>query len=212
MACRTRSNTRNISRPLFAWSDDEWVVDAGAYDGDTIKTIVRLYGDRFRRILALEPDPANFAKLQQVVESLPQSTRGKIECRQLAVASAAGSLHIDATGTAASATSNRSSEHSVAVRAEPLDSLLGDARPTFMKFDIEGAEVDALTGARQTIERQAPILAVCVYHQQDHLWRIPLLLREWRNDYALFLRPHNEEGWDLVCYAVPRARLTRGSR
>ena len=72
---------------LFAWSDDEWVVDAGAYDGDTIKTIVRLYGDRFRRVLALEPDPANFAKLQQVVESLPQSTRGKIECRQLAVAS-----------------------------------------------------------------------------------------------------------------------------
>ena len=98
------------------------------------------------------------------------------------------------------------------MRAEPLDSLLGDARPTFMKFDIEGAEVDALTGARQTIERQAPILAVCVYHQQDHLWRIPLLLREWRDDYALFLRPHNEEGWDLVCYAVPRARLTRGSR
>jgi len=130
----------------------------------------------------------------------------------VAVASASGLLHIDATGTAASATSDQSSEHSVAVRAEPLDLLLGDARPTFMKFDIEGAEVDALTGARGTIERQAPILAVCVYHQQDHLWRIPLLLREWRRDYALFLRPHNEEGWDLVCYAVPRERLKRAPR
>ena len=47
---------------LFAWSDDEWVVDAGAYDGDTIKTIVRLYGDRFRRILALEPDPGELCQ------------------------------------------------------------------------------------------------------------------------------------------------------
>ena len=44
------------------------------------------------------------------------------------------------------------------------------------------------------------------------LWKIPLLLREWRNDYALFLRPHNEEGWDLVCYAVPRERLSRTAR
>ena len=51
------------------------------------------------------------------------------------------------------------------------------------------------------------MLAICVYHKQDHLWRIPLLLREW-HEYAFFLRPHNEEGWDLVCYAVPRARLT----
>ena len=72
--------------------------------------------------------------------------------------------------------------------------------------------MDALEGARQTIERHAPILAVCVYHRQDHLWRIPLLLRQWRDDYAFFLRPHNEEGWDLVCYAVPRARLIGGAR
>ena len=63
-----------------------------------------------------------------------------------------------------------------------------------------------------------------VMTQTPHLWlgtsvenqstadkRIPLLLREWRNDYALFLRPHNEEGWDLVCYAVPRARLKAGA-
>jgi hypothetical protein len=35
-----------------------------------------------------------------------------------------------------------------------------------------------------------------------------LLLSILRDDYALFLRPHNEEGWDLVCYAIPRARLT----
>jgi len=83
------------------------------------------------------------------------------------------------------------------------------ATPTFIKLDIEGYEIEALRGARGVIDRAAPVLAVCVYHLQDHLWRIPLLLREWRSDYALFLRPHNEEGWDLVCYAVPRARLSR---
>jgi hypothetical protein len=116
-------------------------------------------------------------------------------------------LHLDATGTAASTTSVAPSAGTIAVSAKTLDSLVDGARPTFVKLDIEGFEVDALEGARQTIERHAPILAVCVYHRQDHLWRIPLLLRQWRHDYAFFLRPHNEEGWDLVCYAIPRARL-----
>ena len=95
--------------------------------------------------------------------------------------------------------------------ADTIDAMTAGARPTFIKLDIEGFEIDALRGAKGTIDAHAPIVAVCVYHAQDHLWRIPLLLRGWRDDYALFLRPHNEEGWDLVCYAVPRARLRGGS-
>lgn len=197
---------------LFAWRDDEWFVDGGAYDGDTIRTIVRLHGDRFGRVLALEPDPANFAKLEATVAALPAPAAAKIATRQVALASAPGTLHLEATGTAATATRPNASAGTVAVPAEPLDALAGDARPTFVKLDIEGAEIDALHGARGTIAAHAPALAVCVYHEQNHLWRIPLLLREWRTDYALFLRPHNEEGWDLVCYAIPRGRLTGAPR
>jgi FkbM family methyltransferase len=193
---------------LFTWSGDEWIVDGGAYDGDTVRTVTRLHGDRFGHILALEPDPANFARLQATVAALSPAARAKLDCRQAALASVHGTLHLDATGTAASTTNVAPSAETVAVSAETLDSLVDGARPTFIKLDIEGFEVGALEGARQTIQRQAPVLAVCVYHRQDHLWRIPLLLREWRDDYAFFLRPHNEEGWDLVCYAVPRARLT----
>jgi FkbM family methyltransferase len=193
---------------LFVWSGDEWIVDGGAYDGDTVRTLSTMYGDRFGHVLALEPDPGNFARLQATVAALPRSARAKVDCRQLALGSQPRTLYLDATGTAASTTSVDASAGTIAVRAETLDSLVEGASPTFIKLDIEGFEVDALEGARTTIERRAPVLAVCVYHKQDHLWRIPLLLREWRDDYAFFLRPHNEEGWDLVCYAVPRARLT----
>ena len=91
-----------------------------------------------------------------------------------------------------------------------MDELVAGFAPTFVKLDIEGAEPDALAGARETIRAHAPVVAVCVYHRQDHLWRLPLMLRDMRDDYAFFLRPHNEEGWDLVCYAVPRSRLLAG--
>lgn len=194
---------------LFSWRDDEWIVDGGAYDGDTLRMLQRLHGNRFAHLLALEPDPANFAAL---AVSAAAFAPGKVSCRQVALASAAGTLHLDATGTAASATHTMAGAGTLAVPAEPLDTLLDGAIPTYIKLDIEGAEPDALLGARETIRRHAPVLAICVYHAQDHLWRIPLMLRAWRDDYAFFLRPHNEEGWDLVCYAVPRARLMRSAR
>jgi FkbM family methyltransferase len=192
---------------LYAWRDDEWIVDGGAYDGDSIRTMTGLYEDRFAHVLALEPDPANFAKLAATVGALPAATRAKIDCRPVALASVPGTLHLEPTGTAASAVNASGSAGTVPVGAEPLDALLAGAVPTLIKLDIEGAEIDALVGARRAITASAPVIAVCVYHRQDHLWQIPLLLREYRDDYAFFLRPHNEEGWDLVCYAVPRQRL-----
>ena len=197
---------------LFAWSDDEWIVDGGAYDGDTVKALSALYGNRFGHLLAVEPDPGNFAKLTAVVNALPPDVRARVACRQVALGAGVRTLYIDPTGTAASATSTEAAAGTVAVQAETIDRLVSGNAPTFVKLDIEGFEIDALHGARETIRRHGPVLAVCVYHLQDHLWKIPLLLRAWRDDYALFLRPHNEEGWDLVCYAVPRQRLTRRTR
>jgi FkbM family methyltransferase len=197
---------------LFVWSDREWIVDGGAYDGDSVRMISTKYGERFGHILAVEPDPANFAKLRSVVAALPPKARAKVDCRQNALASKRSTLHLDAMGTASSATHAAPSAGTVAVSAETVDALVSGASPTFIKLDIEGFEVDALEGARETIERYAPVLAICVYHRQNHLWRIPLLLQEWRRDYAFFLRPHNEEGWDLVCYGVPRERLMGTAR
>lgn len=197
---------------LFAWSDDEWIVDGGAYDGDTVRALSAIHGNRFGHLLAVEPDPANFEKLTATAVGLPPAARARVECRQAALGAESRVLHLDATGTASSATSTEAAAGTIAVQAETIDVLVGDGRPTFIKLDIEGFEIDALRGGRETIRRHGPVIAVCVYHLQDHLWKIPLLLREWRNDYALFLRPHNEEGWDLVCYAVPRERLSRNAR
>ena len=193
---------------LFEWHDDEWIVDGGAYDGDSIRALIALYGGRFGHVLALEPDPANFSRLLETVRALPEAARSKIDCEQIALSAEPTTLHLDATGTASSAASAEEATGTVAVEARTIDALVGEATPTLIKLDIEGFEIEALRGAQETIDRHAPVLAVCVYHQQDHLWRIPLLMRHRRPDYALFLRPHNEEGWDLVCYAVPRARLS----
>ena len=180
--------------------------EGGSYAGDTIRTLPMFHGERVAQLLAFEPDPQNFAKLETTVASLTPETRAKIQCRMMALASEQGTLHLDSTGTASTVTSANAGTGTVAVPADKLDALLGDAVPTILKLDIEGAEPDALLGARNTIRAHAPILAICVYHRQDHMWSIPLMLREWRDDYASFLRPPNEGGWALVLYSVPPSR------
>lgn len=48
-----------------------------------------------------------------------------------------------------------------------LDNVEGVEQVDFIKLDVEGAEPFALEGARQTIKRDMPNLAICVYHDWD---------------------------------------------
>jgi len=192
---------------LYEWRDDEVIVDGGAYDGDSLRSLVVLHGDAFKKVIAFEPDPANFAKLGATVAALPREWRERIVTLRMALGDASDTLPMVASGTASSSMGAGAGGATVQVAVEPLDDVIGADRPTLVKLDIEGAEPEALLGARRTITTNGPVCAICVYHRQDHLWRLPLMLHEFRDDYAFFLRPHNEEGWDLVCYAVPVARL-----
>jgi FkbM family methyltransferase len=196
---------------LFEYGPAECFVDCGAFDGDTIRTLIERHGAAIDRIVALEPDPVNVAVLERYASTL--RLPAGIEVLPLAAGAARGRAFIETTGTASSALAASAVDGTAGIDLAPLDDLLEHERPTFIKMDIEGAEPDALRGARTTIVRRRPLLAICVYHLQDHLWSIPLFLRELCEDYDFFLRPHNEEGWDLVCYGVPRERsMPRGRR
>jgi FkbM family methyltransferase len=188
---------------LFRMGAHEVFVDCGAFDGDTVSSFLGVTHGRFSEIIAFEPDPGNYAKLNRRVEGLDASVRGRITTHRKAVGESNGMVQFDARGTDGSAIGSGDSE----VECIALDNALsGDDVPTFIKMDIEGAEPSALLGASRTIARHSPILAVCSYHEQDHLWRIPSLIHKLNPGYRLYLRPHCIEGWDSVCYAVPAER------
>jgi len=184
-------------------SSEEIFVDCGAFDGDTVASFIRRHGEAFGTLIAFEPDPANFEKLQQFRESLPAPLRTRVCVYQYAVGAQTGKVYFQACGTEASAVG----EGTLEVDSVGLDEFFSERSPTWIKMDIEGSEPDALAGARQIIAADPPLLAVCVYHRQSHLWEIPRLIRSFSPKYNFFLRPHVIEGWDLVCYAVPRDRL-----
>ncbi len=187
---------------IFLTRDDEVFVDCGAFDGDTLRRFLHHRNGRFRRILAFEPDPGNFERLEAYVAELPRDQSARIELHRKAVGARRETVRFAAMGNEASFVGTGSLE----VESVPLDEVCRSVPPTYLKMDTEGSEPDALLGARRILERDAPALAICAYHRQDHLWRVPALIRAASERYCFFLRPQLLDVWDLVCYAIPRER------
>ncbi len=73
---------------------------------------------------------------------------------------------------------------------------------TFIKMDIEGAELEALKGAKQTITRDKPDLAICIYHKDEDIVEIPKYILELNPRYELFLRHYDVTAYETILYAV----------
>jgi len=204
-----------VAHPIYFPPDvltlqaDEVFVDCGAFDGDTIKLFNRQTQGRFRKAIGFEPDPANFGRLVAALSATDGLTPPRVEVRCCATGARSEKLQFVADGSLGSHVSNAPGPGVIEVDCVALDDALPPDVATFIKMDIEGAELDALAGARRTIGAFSPVLAISAYHAQDHLWRVPSLIHELNADYDFYLRPHDNEMWDLVCYAVPRSRSAR---
>lgn len=188
---------------LFQLQDGEVFVDGGAYIGDTAMQVIRR-NRRFEKIIAIEADPTTFPRLREWITTAGADVGERVVPHLIALSSGRGQLRFKATGTEGACLAP---DGDMVVECIPLDELVADSAPTFIKMDIEGAEYDALLGSSSTIQKHEPVVAACVYHLQNDLWRIPLLLRKFNPGYRMFLRHHDGDGWQTVCYAVPPHRL-----
>ena len=196
---------RNFLPQVFALALDEAFLDCGAFDGDTLHVFLSRSKARFREYLAIEPDPESFAKLDSVVAALPADVRARVQTHNCGVGRNQSVVSFEGGGGLGS---KALAGGSISVRLIPIDDLRQESRRlTFIKMDIEGAEEDALRGGREVIEHDEPILAICVYHNQQDVWTLPLLMKEMLPHHHMFLRCHEGDGWQTVAYAVPPARV-----
>jgi FkbM family methyltransferase len=184
-------------------SAEEHFVDCGAFTGDTLVDFLASANQGFRKYTALEPDPQNFEKLSRFVSNCESHHRNKIELLPYATYSSRQILRFSGSGNASSTCTV---DGDLEVQGERLDTIFATESPTFIKLDIEGGEIEALLGAKQLLQKFRPIVAVSIYHVQDHLWEIPELLNSILKDYDFHVISHDREGWDLVMYAIPKER------
>jgi len=177
-------------------------IDGGAFDGDTFVPLARTLGRRLAKGIAVEPDPANHARLERTLAAECPGRGADIVAVQAALDAEAGVQTLTASGTPGSMLSDAGD---VAVRTVTIDGLLAgvpDLTPTLcIKLDVEGAERRAIRGAANTIRSRAPMLSVAVYHQPADLWELADELLALQPRYRFRLRSHGGDGADLMLYA-----------
>lgn len=181
-------------QPFVPYRSYRHFVDVGAYDGDTYRDFRRLLGGDFDAYYAFEPLSENLARLEMEANADP-----RVHIIAAAVGERAGraSFHTRIPGH-----SKLGDGGDLEVRATTLDGELRGRTVDCVKMDIEGAEPEALRGGENLLREQTPDLAVCVYHQPDHLWGIPGWLKRTGLPWKLYLRHHSSRVYETVCYAV----------
>lgn len=180
---------------------EEVVVDLGAYDGDTLAEFLAGTSMQFKKLYAMEPDNKNYRKLKRRLYMIGSA---------LLEAYNVGAWDEDTTITfnmRAGRGSSASGVHRAAryrdIKMMKTDTMLQGAAATYIKIDVEGAEENALQGARETIANFRPKLNVALYHRNEDMFRLPLMIAQMNKHYKFYMRHHPYiPDWDTNLYCV----------
>ena len=180
--------------------------DLGAYNGDTVRELLAAANENIQTIYAMEPDARNYRKLEAYAQ---EETRARVIPVNAGAWSEDTELSFDASGNRnASFGANRSetlAERPIKLKtiaAKSLDSVLDGAKVDYIKYDVEGAEREALIGSAQTILAHKPTLMVSLYHRNEDIFDLPILIHERFPQYTKFYlrRLKGVPAWDLNLY------------
>lgn len=175
---------------------EEIFIDGGCFDADTSLQFIDWAGGKVKKIYAFEPDPINYKMCE---ESFNEKCKVEWQLEPAGLWSEKTVLSFKDSGSASSAFN---AEGTIKVPTASIDEVVGDDKVTFIKMDVEGAELEALKGAANTIKKNKPRLAICVYHKPEDIVDIPKYIKELVPEYKLYLRHYYPFVYDTVLYAV----------
>ncbi len=179
-------------------SDHEVFLDVGAFNGDTALEFIKATNNKFSKIIGFEPKQENIEIANSTIKDkrvrfYPYGIGDKNEVLFLAGAKGVDDFaHI----------SREKEQDSSQIQIVRIDDFIKEEY-TYLKMDIEGMELSALSGASFSIRQYHPKLAVSVYHKIDDLITIPQTILSIDSKYKLFLRHYwGYCGTDTVLFAI----------
>ncbi|MBD5531542.1 MAG: FkbM family methyltransferase [Lachnospiraceae bacterium] len=178
-------------------TDNYVFVDGGAWVGDSIYWFKKKLGGQ--KIISFEPGDRQFARLCE-----RYGKDEKIILKKAGLWSSSGKLMFENSeaGGDARIVADGNSRDCVGIPVVSIDELEECRDASFIKMDIEGSEQEALKGAEETIRRNHPILAICLYHSNEDMVHIPKWLHDHFPEYKFYFRHYSFDLTESVFYAV----------
>ncbi|MBQ2766384.1 MAG: FkbM family methyltransferase [Clostridia bacterium] len=189
-----------VMSDILSAKEYRFTADLGAYNGDSIREL-REYAPRLTRVVAFEPDARTYKKLTAFAHTVPYD----VEAHNCAAWDSDTILEFTAGGnrnsTLIGSDGVKTGAKIKTVEAARLDSVYNGACD-YIKYDVEGAEYEAILGSRETIEKEHPQLLVSLYHRSEDIYRLPMLVKSFGYN-RLFLRRYEYlPAWDLNLLAA----------
>lgn len=172
---------------LFPSINDEVFIDCGACGGSSLKEFLEYNNNQFAGYYGIEPDKTNYAKLERYISQLCEDEQKKMRIYNAAVYDAFGETSFFILNGPGSFQSYNGPDK---IKTIKIDDILDKGRATYIKMNIEGSEVPALRGAEYTIKRYHPRMAIMGYHKTSDFWEVPMLIKEYNDEYRLSLRSY----------------------
>ncbi|WP_350333167.1 FkbM family methyltransferase [Coralliovum pocilloporae] len=181
------------------------VIDAGAYIGDTARLFQKIY--KAGKVFAFEPNAKNNARMQELVKQwgaektiIPVQTGTGAEKGEIRIWGAGvGSSPIQKAGL--------SDDDAETISVTDIDSFVQEQHITnleLIKLDVEGSEFDTISGARETIKTQRPILLVSLYHTARDFFEIKPYIENMDLGYKFLVRKMTTDfAKEIVLICVP---------
>lgn len=168
--------------------------DIGCFDGQNTMDFLDWNGYE-SSVIFFEPDKINFNLCKNKFLSM-----NNVHGLNVALGDEDGYINMIGENDTASGVKLHSTENSV--RLVRLDDLVSSELPppSFIKIDIEGAEIDALRGMIDTISKFKPDLAICVYHDPCHFIEVPELILSLVPEYKVRFRHYTESIYESVMF------------
>lgn len=175
-------------------NNNDVFVDCGGYVGDSVEQYIESYNSNYKKIYMFEPESNNIKIAKKAL-----SNYRDVEIIEAGVGRKKEELYF--TGSDSGGSIKKTGNYKISVRS--IDDSVKEPA-TFIKMDIEGAEKDALYGAKQQIANYSPTLAICVYHLRDDIYSIFEQIKTYRDDYSVYLRHYTDTRLETVMYFISR--------
>ena len=180
---------------MFTGGGQMTLVDGGTWQGDTIKHLYSTYRDKLAYIYAFEPDNANYIIAKEEITNLGLAER--TECFNMGIYNKRATLRFSGNNDMIEQDENGDIIVPVCCVDDVINTVIGDL---YIKMDLEGCEVKALEGAKNTIQKYRPYMAICVYHRMKDILEVPQYISSIMSGYKFYLRA----GFHTECYAIPQ--------
>lgn len=182
---------------FMTFEDVEVLIDAGSCDLWTISCMQK-YCTSLKKVYAFEPDKNNYLKC---LKNASDYKGIDIKVFNKGTWSDEDILCFEALNNSCSHISDLGTEK---IEVDAIDNIVDlDEKVTFIKMDVEGAELESLKGAYNIIRKNIPKLAISIYHKPEDLFEIPVLIKSIYKGYKLYLRHHSNGMEETVLYAMP---------